>query len=113
VILPLDKPGRYSEGTTLEIGCGIVDFETSRFKGGMKVVVAGEDGAVRVFGGDTGGEVLGKMQVEKVVQVSWHGLASGVIGVLCVDQGDPEFRLWNIESGEMKRCRLAYAVGYL
>jgi coronin-7 len=109
VVLPLDKPGRFSEHEheTIEMGCGIVDFEGCHFD--ERVVLAGEDGSVRVF--DRGNEK--RIQVEKVVQVSWHPLASDVIGVLCIEQGSSEFRIWNCESGEGKSCRLEYPVSSL
>ena len=105
VVLPLEKTGRYSESEIIEMGCGIVDFEGSHVD--ERVIVAGEDGSVRVFDGK---EEVKRIQVEKVVQVAWHPLAGNVVGVLCVEQGNWEFRAWDCENGDEKVCRLEYSV---
>ena len=104
VLLPLGNVGRYTESQVIEIGCGIVDFEACQYA--PNVVIAGEDGSVRVYSG----KEEKRIQVEKVVQVSWHPLASNVIGILCVEQGNSEFRVWNSEEGSEKVCGLAYPV---
>jgi coronin-7 len=104
VRIPLSNTGRASELETIEFGAaGIVDFEQS--PDGEKLAVAGES-QVKVWGNGGWGP---SMKVEKVVMVGWHPLAEDLLGILCLNEGKTEFRVWDV-SREWKSCVLQYSV---
>ena len=48
--------------------------------------------------------------MEKVIQVEWHPYVKGLIGILCIDSGKHEIRLWDYTSEGYKRIPLSYSV---
>ena len=113
----MNNPGRHDSPPTFSHGSTVVDFA---MRGG-EVVTAGEDGKVKVWTieddggkGEDGGlrvDEVGKLEgMEKVIQVEWHPFVKGLIGVLCVDSGKHEIRLWDYTAEGYKRIPLSYPV---
>jgi len=109
-LIPLNSPGRVETPRVIETGGNVVDFALCPFLGGV-VVVAGEDGVVRVLREDGGGVVEdGRMETDKVVQVGWHPYVDELVGVLHVGSSGMEFRLWDFRGGHTKSFPLPYTV---
>ena len=106
-MIPLSSPGRQSSPATISNGSSLVDFSLSPFD--QEVLCAGEDGKVRICSFEVQERgVLGG--VEKVIQVEWNPVVRGVVGVLCVDIGRCEFRVWDVQNSQTKRAELGYMV---
>jgi coronin-7 len=108
-LLSVNNPGRHASPTTFSHGRTVIDFA---MRGG-EVVTAGEDGRVKVWTiqGDNVVEEERKLEgMEKVIQVEWHPYIEALIGVLCVDSGKHEIRLWDYTAEGYKRIPLSCSV---
>jgi hypothetical protein len=72
------------------------------------VATAGEDGWVKVF--TIEGEEIARFMLEKVVQIEWHPLSEGLLGVLGVQQGKTVVLVWDVIGDTKLEMRLAYTV---
>ncbi|KAM0750734.1 DUF1900-domain-containing protein [Meredithblackwellia eburnea MCA 4105] len=89
----------------LVCGAGVVDFDLDPFDP-TKVVVANDDGKIRVFDVPEGGldgdmsetrGILSDPKMDKIQEIKHHPAASGLLLSLSDDHGKPTIRLWNSE----------------
>jgi hypothetical protein len=103
-LIPLDKPGRQSQISSISNGSALVDFQLCKFCEG--VVCASDDGRVTLFSFQ--GEKKGGIKVDKVGQVEWHPFAHHLLGIL--DTGKSRFILWDCNSDTQRHVDLEYLV---
>jgi len=109
--LSLSNPGRHETPPTLSTGMALVDFSLSPHRNGT-LASAGEDGRVKIWKVEDADQALGTLETEKVVQVEWHPLAEGLLGVLCTVSGKHEFQLWDWKNGSIKKIDIPPAFGF-
>ncbi|GAA6027168.1 hypothetical protein JCM8097_002450 [Rhodosporidiobolus ruineniae] len=112
---PLSQKGRLpTHLPALQNGATVVDFEVDPFNP-RRVVVAGDDGAVRVFEvpeaegeegwaekvGEVQGRVLSDSRMDRINALSFHPAAKDVLLSVSDDRGSPTARVWDVEKGEV------------
>jgi len=113
---PLKKKGRMSTGGEgyLSGGVEIADFDIEPF--GNRVVIAGEDGVVRLWTvgedgiqgvGPEAEQVIKGDGIDKIATVAFHPTAKDLLTVLTNDQGTCAVRLFDLKEGkEVKKVTL-------
>jgi hypothetical protein len=115
-IQPLNKRGRIPVGGVgyLSGGVGLADFGVDLFSD--KVVLAGEDGLIRVWhvgkdgvegAGPEAAQTIRGNRVDKIVQIAFHPTAKDLLVVATNDLGKPSLRFFDLGEGkEAKQVEL-------
>lgn len=105
-ILSISSPGRQTQVKTITNGSPLVDFMLCRIS--PQVATAGEDGWIKVF--TIEGDEFARFMLEKVVQIEWHPLAEGLLGVLGVQHGKTVVLAWDVLGETKLEMKLDYTV---